>query len=283
MAMPKTTVAIPLHASMRFIDVVSANLDRLPRSDIEIIISDRTQRDEAFDVLQSRHSSDPRIVWISTSEDLGWVDHYNDLLRRARGEYMCWMPHDDDFPENYIEVLAGGLDADASALLAFGTLTRLDISVDPPRSSEAQGASLRLGELPRGLEAVRLAKDWNAVLAFRGLFRREPIVSRRMFLCDWAGQQGADVVWVQMVAAAGHVLFRPETGCVKRRYPESTHRSWPRRRLGEILMTVPSYAFQLVRARIPWRDALPLLRFSAGVTVHRLRKWGRGVTGSGNR
>ena len=36
---------------------------------------------------------------------LGWVEHYNLLLKAATGEYFLWMPHDDAYPGGFIQPL----------------------------------------------------------------------------------------------------------------------------------------------------------------------------------
>src|SRR5262245_61620940 len=59
---PFLTIAIPLHRSRPFVDVVSANIDAIGREDAEILLSDRTGLDDALEVLTRRHAGDSRIV-----------------------------------------------------------------------------------------------------------------------------------------------------------------------------------------------------------------------------
>lgn len=280
MSRPTVTVAFPLHASLRFVDIVSANIDRLPKDDIEIIVSDRTQRDSAIDILRSRHRGDARITWISASENLDWVDHYNDLLRLARGTYMCWMPHDDDFPADYVTRLAEALDANPKAVIACGPVRKVEW--DPSTSAQATGdwswteesrmLPIDLGERSRGREAVALARQWHVTIPFRGLFRRETVISRGMFLQRVAGSHMTDVLWCVTIIALGPMIYVPNLWCVKRFYSTSSHRSWAQPSLRETLLIVPACLSMLRRVRMPWRDAIPVLVYSARFSGWYLRQ-----------
>ena len=44
---PLLTIAIPMHRSRPFVDIISANLDAIGRDDVEILLSDRTAVDDA--------------------------------------------------------------------------------------------------------------------------------------------------------------------------------------------------------------------------------------------
>ena len=59
---PVVTIAIPLHRSRAFVDVVSANIAAVQRNDVEILVSDRTGLDDALDVIARRYAHDPRVV-----------------------------------------------------------------------------------------------------------------------------------------------------------------------------------------------------------------------------
>ena len=280
MSGPKVTVAFPLHASLRFADIVSANIARLPDHDIEIIVSDRTRRDDAIEVLRARHGADSRITWISTSENLDWVDHYNDLLRRALGTYMCWMPHDDDFPENYVTRLAEALDAEPEALIACGPVH--NVEWDPSSSAQPTGdwsfavesrdLPIELGEMARGREALALARRWAVQIPFRGLFRRNAVIERDVFLRRFAGNHMTDVLWCVTMIALGPMVYIPNLWCVKRFHPTSTHRVWAQPTLRQTLLIVPQYMSMLWRVRMPWRDAIPVLVYSVRITGWYLRR-----------
>ena len=70
----------------------------------------------------------------------------------------------------------------------------------------------------------------NGGVAFRGLFRRAPVVERGHFIPGTRDGVHADRAWVFGVGMLGPMLFVPEAVCRKRYYATSTHASWSRSR-----------------------------------------------------
>jgi glycosyltransferase involved in cell wall biosynthesis len=55
---PRVSVAIPLYRSARFMDIIIANIEAMPKQDIEILISDRHCFDDTIDRLMERYATD---------------------------------------------------------------------------------------------------------------------------------------------------------------------------------------------------------------------------------
>lgn len=60
----------------------------------------------------------------------------------------------------------------------------------------------------------------------RGIFRRDPVLERSLFLQQTLGTQSADLVWVYALASQGRFHWTPETTVLKRFYAGSTHAQW---------------------------------------------------------
>lgn len=266
---PRVTIAIPLHASAPFVDVVAGNVARIPYADAEILVSDRSGRDGALDTLARRLGDDPRVRFLRAHDGAGWVDHYNALLRCARGERFMWMPHDDDFPADYLPLLDAALDARPGALLAFGRIRAIDVDGGPRADRPFLEPPFALGTLPRPVEAVRLFREWHLGIPIRGLLRRDEILRRRLWIRHEAGDQSVDQTWALAVVTAGPVVYEPRATCDKRYYPTSTHARWTARSsLGE-LSTIPALARYLTAARVPLGDAVPVMRVATLRSVER--------------
>jgi hypothetical protein len=67
---------------------------------------------------------------------------------------------------------------------------------------------------------------WNIGVAMRGVFRRSPIVDAGLWVPQTSDGAYADVCWLFGVALLGRFAFVPETRCLKRFYPGSTHTEW---------------------------------------------------------
>lgn len=223
---PLITVALPLHRSARFLDIIRNNLDRLEGQDIEILISDRHLLDDALDRLEEEYGHDPRIRILRANDGIGWVDHFNELLKSACGQYFMWMPHDDDFPADYLPKLLAAMEQHPTAIVAFGKVDTLDragrphdsITLPPPESYDPGDWSTRL--------LLHLLTQWNPGIAFRGLFRREPLIENGLFIRHTRRDVLADYYWVFATGFLGPWVYVPDCLCSKRYYRKSTHGKW---------------------------------------------------------
>jgi hypothetical protein len=268
---PRVTVAIPLHRSAPFVDVVSANIDRIADDDVEILVSDRTLFDDALEVLRQRHTHDSRVSFLRCTGRPGWVDHYNALLRRARGRYFMWMAHDDDFEADYVSRLGAALDMNPDALLAFGRLRVIDVEGSPVEVSYLPELPIALGRMPRADEAIGLLHHWNLGIASRGLCRRDEILRRQLTIRHTPGDVDADAFWVLAVVCAGPVVVEPACSVAKRLVPGSGSAEWPQQRkraLGQFQI-VPLIGRYLLGARVPLRSSMRIMCFVVPWAVQR--------------
>jgi GT2 family glycosyltransferase len=270
---PTLTIGVPLHASRKFIATVSNNIDAIDRDDVEILLSDRTGLDDALAILSARYRHDERVVSISAVDGVSWIEHCNALLRRARGTYFCWMPHDDDLSPGWCEELLCHLETDPNLLMAFGRIEPVDDAgvpwpagttpatgpiVEPPPPVSPGSWTVR--------EAVAVLR-WSAGIAFRGVFRREPVIAEGLFLPRTRDGVDADATWVFGMALLGPLCYVPEVTCRKRYDPASTHGQWEWRvaqRLSSMLVRA-KYALRYPRSVRSKAEAL------AGVVGHQSR------------
>lgn len=223
---PRITVALPLFRSAKFLDIIRGNLRRLTRSDLEILISDRHLYDDTIDRLESEFGADPRVRFIRHSDRIGWVAHYNALLREANGEFMMWMPHDDDFPEDYIPKLMAALEAHPESILAFGSVRAIGRFGRPlPLDTTLIPDGMLAGPWTRRLHLSLLAYALPAP-AFRGVFRRQRIIDHGLLIRDSKGSVLADHYWTFATGFVGSWVHVADCTYAKRFYPESTHPKW---------------------------------------------------------
>jgi hypothetical protein len=258
-----TTVAIPMHASAPFLDVISANIAALP-ADVQIILSDRTRVDDALDRLQRRHGEDPRIRFVRGS-GVGIIEHYNRLLREADGEYFMWMPHDDSFPDGYVPRLRAALDEHPDANLAFGSVRLIDLEgrLVPNGLRSYRDVPIELGRLSRVEEASYLLQHWSIWIPFRGLMRRREVLRRRLFLRRGLTEYSHDDTWVFVMTVVAPIVSVPGVECEKRVHPGSHSVSSGARRAIDELVEIVTVGRYMTAARVPFRDAARTMRFTA--------------------
>ena len=66
--------------------------------------------------------ADPRIVYVPDERNKGAAIRFNQGLRRAKGDYVCYLGDDDTFYPNHFEILSKALDDNPEAGLAYSDL-----------------------------------------------------------------------------------------------------------------------------------------------------------------
>jgi hypothetical protein len=220
---PRVTIAIPLYRSERFVERIVANVAAIDDPEAEIVISDRHGADGAIDRLRMRLGGDARVAFRAASDRCGWIDHYNDLLRRSAGSYFMWMPHDDEFPAGYVSRLTQVLDSEPGTLLAYGQLEAVDLL---GRRAAVGAVAHDLARPWSQRSAGQLLLSWQSALPFRGVFRRQPVVDAGLWLPN---VPAADQCWLFGLLLLGAIRFDPAVTCRKTRSPGSVTAITPRR------------------------------------------------------
>ncbi len=255
--------------------MVNANIEAVDRPDVEFLLSDRTGLDDALDLLAARHRTDGRVAALRVADGSNWVEHCNALLRQARGTYFCWMPHDDDFPRGWVDTLLGYLEAEPDLLMAFGHMERLITDETPPDRVRSPHPPIGTGCGTWTVDvAIAVLGRWRGGYAFRGMFRRDVVVARRLFLPRTRDNVDADLAWVFGMALLGRLRYVPEVACRKRYYAASEHRSWTRHTAHHLSLAWVLTDYTVRFSRSPG-DAVRALAAIGEFTVTRLG-WGDG-------
>ncbi len=281
---PAITIAVPLYRSAKWVGNIAANLRRFPDSSLEILISDRHHDDDALDQLAGLLAGDRRIRFLQQRDHAGWVQHYNCLLEEGRGRYFLWMPHDDTYPADYLSALVTNLEENPEAILAFG-------GIEASREDGAQAPlfvppPLAPGEPWHPSMAVRLLLFWNLGIPFRGVFRRDEVLARKLFIRDTLDSINADLYWTFAMACAAPFLHIPSVVCQKRFHSGNTHTQWRMKwsHMQSAANVLSDYLGQLdpgERPKIPaallavllWSKQLPILAPARRAVKRQAAKW----------
>ena len=251
-AWPLVTLAIPLYRSARFFEIVAENIENADYANLEILVGDRHLADDTVEQIRARFPDDSRLRFITACDEISWVEHYNLLLAEGRGEYFLWMPHDDSYPPGYIGALVARLEAAPDSIVAFGCCDTAGVDGNPFKTWPLPPISRNEDWSPR--TALRMFFGWNIGVAMRGVFRRSRLIDAELWLPKTTGSAHADTLWLFGVALVGRFEFVPETRCLKRFYPGSTHARWKSPKAGELPRVMAGYVRTYVpskRQRIP--------------------------------
>jgi glycosyltransferase involved in cell wall biosynthesis len=222
MAQPILSLLFPLYNSHPFFDNLVCQLEQLSDPRYEIIISDRHCYDNTIDLLQEKFKDDPRFRFIKATDHLNWVSHYNFLLQNATGKYFCWVPHDDDFKNDYYSVLINKMEQSNDAIVAFATLfvngSDWEIDYSNFKTSYQYPLSSR--------QYIKLLNSGVLGIMFRGVFKRNLIVDQKL----WIRQKGLkgfqDMFWTFGVILHGGLIYTEQTSSTKNYFNDSAQSSW---------------------------------------------------------
>lgn len=213
MNQPTLSLLFPLYKSRRYLDNLTTHLDRFKDSETEVIVSDRHCHDDAIDVLRQRYQDGANFRFLSATDGVGWVGHFNALIEAASGKYFSLVYHDDLYPADYFDVLVDELERRPSALVAFGhmhTAGENTWAVDHSIFRERF-------EYPYSTQQyIRLLYSNVLGVPCRGVFRAAPIKKERLFFrSSDRVSMFEDYYWIFALLLRGDFVFSERTSCVK--------------------------------------------------------------------
>jgi hypothetical protein len=212
----RTTVAIPLHASARWFEVVDANLGRLV-GHAHLVVSDPTGLDDTLARLRAKWEHVEGIEWRTTATASGWVAHCNALLAEATTEYFMWLPHDDEIGPEWVVDAQRVLDGDPGVILAVGDVAAVEAGVELPFNGTFASTD-RDARVAAALADLVHGRATTLGLLFRSVFRR-------INASDLPQSEWADVPWAIAMLASGRVE-KMDAVYRKRWHPTSVSAQW---------------------------------------------------------
>lgn len=146
--------------------------------EIEIIVSDDSQRDELQEFVASFR--DARLRYRHNSPALGVAGNHWAAFAEARGEYIAVLNHDDWIAPTFVERLALGLNEQPEATLAFCDHWVIDVrgrklEAESDRNSLAWGRATLAAGMHRPF--VHLIANQTIPMAMGAMFRRAALPS----------------------------------------------------------------------------------------------------------
>lgn len=130
---PKLTLLMPAYNEEAYIkQSIMCVLENSYR-DCELIIADNASTDRTQDhilkIIESNTSGIP-IEYIRRDKNIGNWANLNDLIKRAKGEYLCFMGAHDLVSKDYFLKLVNRLEKDKNAVLSFAPTQLIDRNGD---------------------------------------------------------------------------------------------------------------------------------------------------------
>ena len=216
---------MPLYRSLRFLDVITRNIEAIDYPNVEIILSDRHGLDDTLEKISARFPGDKRLRFIAATDRIGWVENYNVLLKEALGDYFFWVSHDDLYPAGFIAELVSCLEAEPDVLIAYPRIVRIHLDEQLVSRQPEPELLLKPGEQWSTRVALRQL-IFRQSLPFQGMLRRKPIVNAGLYLRSPLDTILADGYWIFATGLVGRPRFVPSAHVLKRIDPESASAQW---------------------------------------------------------
>jgi hypothetical protein len=221
MDLTNVTIAIPLHRSLKFKEIVLGNIDRLA-GHCKIILSDCTEEDSLFKDLKIQYSTEKNICLIGKRNmDVGWLPHWNDLMNKVKTDYFMWLPHDDEIDLDWVSANLQNLIDNSELAGSFGLLDQI---LDDGTLMEIGDRFPSNTQSNRKYRANQLINSWNLGIAVRAVWNKSkvlPLLNTQEPMDEWA-----DVIWIYGILLE-HPIGQITTVSYKKRwYAGSTHSYW---------------------------------------------------------
>lgn len=115
---PLVTAILPAWNAEAFVDEMLEALAAQTWPALEILIGDDASTDGTPAKLRAFAAEHPNVRLVLRERNLGWIGNTNDLMARAKGEFLFFAFHDDWVAPSYVERLARALVAEPRAVLA---------------------------------------------------------------------------------------------------------------------------------------------------------------------
>lgn len=123
--MPRVTIGVPVYNGASALAIALQNLADQTFKDFQVLIWDNASTDETAAIAQGFATKDPRFVYQRQPRNLGSMPNFLACVSAATSPYFLWRAYDDTSSLNYVEALAGLLDAHPDAGLAVGVVKKM--------------------------------------------------------------------------------------------------------------------------------------------------------------
>ncbi len=279
---PKVVACVPCWNAEQFIERTLLSLTSQTYPNLKILVSDDNSSDGTLEVCRNLADRDNRIVILEQSENLGWVENVNALLRHAQGELLFFAYHDDVYAKNYVERLVDALNANPDAVLAHGTieLTNVDGTIYEcayDNQVKSEGLYSRTKRL--------ISREGHWWTPHHGLFRVQTGQKVGGLTRHRLGEYKADWPWVVQMALLGPFVHVSEVLVFKHYQEKSLSLSWNRGSEFELAVAaavdkkvaeadIGFLVKTALRAHVSWQRLYYASRLTARLILR--RKHGRG-------
>lgn len=134
--MKTVSILMPAFNASKFIEQAIQSILNQTYSDIELLIADDQSTDDTLAIIERYAKSDKRISVFSNKQNLGYLQTWNLLIGRAKGEYITFQDADDFAAPTRIEKLVNAFKEDPALGVVGSNIYWIDIHNTITKSSD---------------------------------------------------------------------------------------------------------------------------------------------------
>jgi glycosyltransferase involved in cell wall biosynthesis len=139
------TIGIPVYKGLQYLPQALHAVQRQDYPNIELIVSDNGMNEtKVIDIVDTWYPRPYRFRQNAASVPV--IDHFNQIIEEATGEYFVLLSDDDEISSNYISELVNSLEGDPQVAIAFSRQEVIDQDGHIQASSNANLPPVMSGE-----------------------------------------------------------------------------------------------------------------------------------------
>ncbi|HEY8524093.1 MAG TPA: glycosyltransferase family 2 protein [Acidimicrobiales bacterium] len=214
-ATPLVSVGLAVRNGERHVAEAVRSVLNQDHARLELVISDNASDDGTEEICCDLARADARVRYHRQPRDIGLVQNFEAVLRRARGAYFTWIGDDDGLAPGYVARCVEALDEDRDLLLV--TTEQAYVGSDGTVETAGSDVPALRSDRPveRFAELLRLLNESHLLLdPLYGMMRREPVarLPRPVMVFE-------DQVFAARLALAGRFGHVPEVLAYRRVKP----------------------------------------------------------------
>ena len=232
---PLVSIGLPVYNEERFIRQTIESLLAQDYRNIELIISDNCSTDGTGTICRSFVTSDRRVRYERSEQNLGAFTNFNRVFELASGKYFMWAGAHDLWGATFISQALPMLEEDPQLVMVYPRAVMIDAAGNQLGNVDESFETRNSSAVQRYLELIWKIPSCNM---FHGLIRREAL-PRAGIKRVW----GADIILLAELLLQGTFAQIPEVLFYRREVrPEEVHdaEGWKKRALETVEGPQPS-------------------------------------------
>ncbi|RED96627.1 glycosyltransferase family 2 protein [Marinoscillum furvescens] len=170
---PLLTIGVPVYNEEKFIRATLDSLLSQSFKDFNLIVSDNCSTDYTYEIAKEYAKKDDRVTVVKQEENIGVIDNFISVLKRAKSKYFMWAGGHDIFESHYFKEGVEYLEQNPESVLAYPNTVFFDESGTLPIPS----SDIDTIGLSRGKAIYKISRNLYDCSSIHGIFKLETLLN----------------------------------------------------------------------------------------------------------